>query len=117
MKRIGFLLAAALIAGCSNTSTQVEQHEMVVSPKTLVYQPTDSVKTLSITHTCTCPFSWNCYVLPPNNVLYDTSGVGDQTNVSIKVHRENLTVDTLRTIIQVNGGVYGIDTVAVTVIK
>lgn len=91
---------------------------MIVNPKTLVYQHGDSVKSLSITHTCTCPFNWYVTVTPANGVLKDTSGLGDNTSVPIRVvDRSKMTSDTLLTTLVINGGSYGIDTVAVTVVK
>jgi hypothetical protein len=118
MRKFTLLLGALVWFGCSDNSTQYVSHEMMVSPKALVFQHGDSVKTLSITHTCTCPFNWSVVVTPPNGVLKDTSGYMDNVAVPVRViDRSKMTGDTLRTLIVVNGQYYGTDTVSVTVIR
>ena len=107
---------AVLLIGCSNSPTTVTAHEQVITPKTLIYQPGEVSKTLSITHTCTCPFPWNVNVLTATSVLKDTTGYGDNTKVPINIDRSQLTTDTLHAILQVKSS-YGTDTVQVTVIK
>jgi hypothetical protein len=107
-----------LFMGCSDTSTQIEAHEMVISPQSLVFQHSDQVKTLSITHTCTCPFSWYVTVTPANGVLKDTTGYGDNTSVPLRIaDRSKMTTDTLKTSYVITSNGYGTDTVAVTVIR
>jgi hypothetical protein len=91
---------------------------MVVSPMSLVYQHGDSVKTLSITHTCTCPFTWYVTQTPADGVMKDTTGYGDNTSVPIRViDRSKIQGDTLRTSLVISGGSYGVDTIPVTIIK
>lgn len=119
MPRLGLLLLlAAAWLGCSDTSTQYVPHEMSVSPRSLVYQHGDSVKTLSITHSCTCPFNWSVVVTPPNGILKDTSGYMDNVAVPLRVvDRSKMTSDTMQILVVVNGQYYGIDSVMVTVIR
>jgi hypothetical protein len=119
MRRFGSVLLLAIAwLGCSDTSTQFVHHEMTVTPKTLVYQHGDSIKTLSITHDCTCPFNWSVAVTPPNGVLKDTSGYMDNVAVPLRViDRSKMTGDTLMTMVVVDGEFYGLDTVMVTVIR
>ena len=118
MRLFIIVVIAVFFFGCSDTSTQFEAHEMVVSPSSLVFQHGESTKSLSITHTCTCPFSWNVTVTPANGVLKDTTGYGDNTSVPVRVvDRSKMTTDTLKTSYVITSNGYGTDTIAVTVIR
>jgi hypothetical protein len=122
MKKFLALLSLIVIAGCSDSNTVVvEDQRMIVSPTTLVFNSGETEKTISISHTCTCAFSWTCSVTPPNGVLKDTNGIGDTPTAVIRVvDRSKMTSDTLHTSIIVSNNspiVYGIDTIAVTVIR
>jgi hypothetical protein len=108
---------AIIFFGCSDNTTTVITHELQVSPHSLTFAHGESVKTLSVTHSCTCPFSWNLNVLTVTQVLKDTSGTGDNTRVPIWIDRTKLTTDTLVAALQVKADGYGIDTVAITVFK
>jgi len=110
----GFLVT---MIGCSNNPTTYTTHELVVNPKALTFSHADTAKILSITHTCTCPFSWNVNVLTATSVLQNTSGSGDNTQVSIKIDRAKLTIDTLNAALQITSNGYGTDTVQVTIIR
>lgn len=103
--------------GCYSNTTTYTVHELVVSPLSLTFSHGDTVKTLSITHTCTCPFSWNVNVLDSTAVLQPTSGSGDNTQVAIHIDRTKFKGDSLHAALQVNGYSYGIDTIRVTVFK
>jgi len=113
-----FLIAFAFTAfACSNSLDQtVDIQHQVITPHTLVYPHGISTQSLSITHTCTCPFDWNISVLTNTTVLSATSGNGDNTNVPITIDRTKLTVDTLVSALQIKS-IYGYDTVQVTVLK
>jgi hypothetical protein len=117
MKLFFLIIFTSAIIGCYNNSTTYTTHELVVTPLSLTFAHTDNTKTLSITHTCTCPFSWNVNVLDSTRVLKDTSGIGDNTQVLITIDRSKLTVDTLRVSLQITSNGYGTDTVLVTVLK
>jgi len=117
MKYILLIAFAGIFAACNDNSTTVIQHEMVISPKTLTYAHGVSTQNLSITHTCTCPFSWYVNVLDSTLVFKDTSGVGDYTQVPITIDRTKLSADTLHVRLQITSNGYGTDTVAVTVLK
>lgn len=118
MYKLFILLFVVGVLGCSDPSTQYVTHEMTVTPKTLLYEHGDTVKTLSITHDCTCPFNWSVVNTPPNGVLKDTSGYMDNVKVPLRViDRSKMTSDTMETMVVVNGQYYGIDTVMVTVIR
>ena len=104
--------------GCYNNATTYTTHELVVTPLSLTFMHSDTVKFLSITHTCTCPFSWNVNVLDSTRVLQHASGVGDNTQVPIRIDRSQLSVvDTLHATLQITSNGYGTDTVQVTVLK
>jgi hypothetical protein len=111
-----FFFAIAFL-GCYNNTTTYTVHEMVISPHTLTYTHSDAIKPLSITHTCTCPFNWNVNVLTLTQVLKDTSGSGDNTQVPISIDRTKMTEDTLRATLQITSNGYGTDTVQVIVLK
>ena len=113
-----FLLALAFISfACSNPSTTVLVENQVISPHTLTYAHGVSTLPLSITHTCTCPFSWNVTVLTNTTVFKDTSGTGDNKNVPISIDRSKMTTDTVISALQIKSNYINIDTVIVTVYK
>ena len=115
MKFLFLLGFAVVMIGCSNPTT-VSTHEQVVTPKILTFMHGDVVKTLSITHTCTCPFPWYVKVLTVTSVLKDTNGLGDNTKVPISIDRSKLTVDTLSSMLDISSS-FGRDTVQVTVYR
>ena len=118
MKKVLLLLAGGLFFGCSDNGTAVLEREMIVTPHSLTFASGETTKTLSIVHTCTCPFSWVCTVTPPNGVLKDTTGTGDNTSVPIQiVDRSKMTSDTMYSKIVVTSNGYGTDTINVTIIK
>jgi hypothetical protein len=120
MNRIGiFLILAFVIAsfgGCADTSGTSTTRQQSVSPKSLVYVAPDSMKTVSITHNCTCPFNWNCVSYDTTGTLIVIGGTGDNTAVPVKVDRSKIAVDTLNTYFLVRSA-FGIDTVRVTVYR
>ncbi len=117
MKFIFVFGIAIGILGCSNSPTSIIIHELVVSPKALIFMHGDTTKTLSITHTCTCPFNWGVHVLTSTSVLQDVSGNGDNTKVPITIDRSKLTVDTLYSLLQITSNDYGTDTVQITIFR
>jgi hypothetical protein len=120
MNRIGIflILAFAIVTfgGCADTTGTSTTRQQSVSPKALVYLPPDTLKNLSITHNCTCPFNWNCVSYDTTGTLIVIGGTGDNTSVPVKVNRSNLAVDTLQTYLAVRSA-FGIDTVHVTVYR
>lgn len=117
MKTIVALVFLIFIAaGCSETTTSYER-KMELSPKTLVFQPSETQKTVSITHTCPCPFSWKCITKDTSGALIlVASGSGDNSAVPIQVDRSKLAVDTLITYVHVTSN-YQPDSVLVTIYK
>ncbi len=117
MKYLLFLTFALALASCDNTTTGVIEHVMTVSPTTLTYAHGEDSKTISITHNCTCPFSWNVNVLTATGVLRDTNGIGNNDKLPIIIDRTKMTGDTLHATLQVTSNGYGTETVAVTILK
>lgn len=116
VKAIILLLIIGSYVGCESAVVS-EERRMTVSPLSLVFEPGDSVKTLSITHNCSCPFSWNGTPVDSTNTLIAFSGTGDNTGKEVAIMRANLTVDTLQTYWVVTSNGYGTDTVRVTIFR
>jgi hypothetical protein len=116
MKIVSLILLVFIAFGCSESTTEFER-KMVLSPKTLVFEPSETQKTVAITHTCTCPFTWHCTTRDVSGTLVlVASGSGDNTAVPIQVDRSKMTVDTLVTYVKVTSN-YQPDSVLVTVYK
>lgn len=110
------LLLVFFFTGCNESTTTFER-KMVLSPKTLVFTPSETQKTISITHTCTCGFSWQCKTRDTSGVLVLVpSGTGDNAAVPIQVDRSKMVRDTLITYVNVTSN-YQPDSVLVTVYK
>jgi hypothetical protein len=113
-------IIGTIVPGCSNTPIIVEK--MVISPDTLVLHPADSATTVSITHTCTCPFSWSATVYPASNWLVSGQNIssyqsGDKSDVAVSINRYLLTADTSRAMIHIASNAYGEDSILVIAIK
>ncbi len=118
LTRVFPLLLAGMLFGCSDNGITVIQHEMVITPHSITFASGETTKNVSITHTCTCPFNWVCTVTPPNGVLKDTTGTGDNPSVPLHViDRSKMTSDTMYSKFVVTSNGYGTDTINVTVIK
>lgn len=117
MKFISLFAFAICFISCSDsiTTTYTVQHQ-VITPHSLIFASADTMKTISITHTCTCPFSWNVNVLTATQALQSFSGTGDNAKVEIHLDRTKLMVDTLMAMMEVHSA-YGRDTVQVTVLR
>lgn len=115
--RIGVILAAlSLSLGACATETVTEQR-IVVAPHELTFAATDTTRAVSITHTCTCPFSWTSVVPAAATWLtVATSMQGDHTNVPVSIDRAKLPSDTSRAVIRFNSN-FGSDSLLVTAIR
>lgn len=116
VKALILLLIVGFSMGCDSVVNS-EARKMTVSPLSLVFAPGDSVKTLSITHNCTCPFTWNGTPVDSTNTLIAFSGTNDNTAKQVAIMRTNLTVDTLQAYWVVTSDGYGTDTVRVTIYR
>lgn len=78
--------------GCESV-TPIEGRKMTVAPDSLYFDIGDTVKTLSITHNCACPFSWEgqpSIADSSGNLSPDGSGIlkafsGKDDNTSLQV--------------------------------
>ena len=116
-----FVLAVALcmlFMGCS-VATPVQQEYMIVAPHAIVFSTsTPDTMTVSITHSCTCPFSWNATVSPSSPWLsFPGSLTGDKSDIPISVDTALLTTGTNRATILIVSNSYGDDSIVVTAIK
>ncbi len=114
------VLLVALLAGC--TTNAVVQEVMVINPHLINFASADSVKTVSITHTCTCPFSWSSYMLDSSVhwVVIAASHSGDFAAVPIAIDRSKLPatlVDSIDARVRIVSNEYGTDTITVRVHK
>ena len=94
------------LAGCF-PSTAVVPEYMTVSPHLLTYAPGQTIHTMALTHSCTCPITWT--ILPPPNTAWlqvGTSHVGDVDHDTVRVDRTQLTQDTSRALLQISSGEY-----------
>lgn len=112
------IFIAVLCVGCS-VATPVQQEYMIVAPHAIVFSTsTPDTMTVSITHSCTCPFSWNATVSPAASWLsFPSSLVGDKSDIPISVNTALLTADTSRATILIVSNSYGDDSIIVTAIK
>lgn len=117
-----FLILAFIIgggmAGCMNEP--IIQERMVIAPDTVVFRPPTTDSTISITHTCTCPFSWNATVLPTTDtawLAFQNYQSGDKSDVPITIDRAKLSADTNRAQIAIASNSYGTDTIVVVAIR
>src|SRR6266508_472019 len=86
MKSLGLLATLlVLLSGCVSEPSTTSQH-MIFSSKAITFARGDSVTTVSITHSCTCPFEWSSVIIKSDTVNWlgfphDTTG--DHHNISI----------------------------------
>jgi hypothetical protein len=89
---------------------------MTVSPLSLVFESGDSVKTVSITHNCTCPFTWSGSPVDTSGLLNAFFGEGDNTAVQVSINRSKVPTDTtIEKSWHVTSNGYGEDTIHVTI--
>ena len=109
-------IVLALFAGCTVTTPTV-QERMIIAPTTIVFSHSiDS--TVSITHSCTCPFYWWSSIQPVAPwLIFPDSGAGDKNDVPISIDSSKLTLGTNQATIRIMSNSYGTDTIQVTAIK
>jgi hypothetical protein len=92
----------------------VQPERMVISPRTIQFAATDSVKTISVTHTCTCPFTWWTSVPADAGWLQVPASMqGDHAQVPITVDRTKMTSDSVHAFVRFTSNAYGIDSLEV----
>ncbi len=114
---IGVLLASIVgNVGCS-VAPAVQEH-MIIAPHTIVFSASTLDSTVSITHSCTCPFSWYDSIYPPAPWLtFPSRQNGDKADVPIVIDTSMLSADTNRATILIISNSYGDDSILVTAIK
>jgi hypothetical protein len=117
--RFGFsLLLFALLASCA--TAPVTREYMIISPKMITFDHRgDTTKSVSITHSCTCPFEWSSAFSTDTAshwITFTHDTVGDHSSIPIIVHPWMLPKDTNDAWIAINSahGSYGTDTIHVT---
>ena len=121
MKKLFILSLAFLCISCS-TNPPIIVESMVLPIDTVVFHSPDSMKTVSITHTCTCPFSWSATVMPTTNWLvvgtnFPSNQSGDKTDVPLSINRWLLTSDTNTATIRIVSNSYGDTSITVIAYK
>ena len=117
-QRALFFLLALGVAGCADDA--ITQDDMVIDPHNVVLSSAAMSSHISITHTCTCPFSWSATVTPSSPWLtFPSTMSGDNPNVPISIDTAKLSQDTSRAmiVIQSTGDRYGSDTIQVTAVR
>jgi hypothetical protein len=116
MKYIVITLLTVFFAGCS-VAPAVQEH-MIIAPHTIVFSSTVPDSTVSITHSCTCPFFWNATISPVSPWLtFQTYQSGDKSDLPISIDTSLLTADTNRATIVIVSNSYGADSILVTAIR
>src|ERR1051325_10340183 len=119
MKYFGLLAAfLVLMPGCVSEPPTTREY-MIISQKNIVFSQNDSIHHISITHSCTCPFSWTAH-LNDTSVHWlefpiDSSSavIGDHNNIFIGTYPSLYTKDTNDVTITVISNNYGSDTIHV----
>ena len=108
-----------LILALQSCATEAPvQEKMVIDPHMLVFMRGDSVKTVSITHTCSCPFTWTSSVLPVSAWLtVPASTSGDHTDIPFSIDRSKLLSDTSSAVVHIISNSYGTDSIVVVAYK
>ncbi len=116
-------LSFVLSMGCNTSSVLVPEY-MTVSPKSLVFANPDTLHTVALTHSCTCPISWT--ILKPDSVKWihvNSSAVGDQGKFPVSIDRSLLVRDTSISYLFITTGEYktqsgnSFDTVVITAFR
>jgi hypothetical protein len=116
MKLFSLLVLSLLFVSC-NTTEPLVQERMIINPTKLEFAPGEASKAVSITHTCTCPFSWTG--TPSNNTpwLPAFDGKGDNSKYQLTIDTAKLPVGTSTGYYVVTSNGYGTDTLRITATK
>jgi hypothetical protein len=127
MKTLGYLIALlVLFAGCVSEPAPSEDH-MIFSSKSFTFVSGDTVETVSITHSCTCPFSWEATVIPQSAIditdtdtgwlVFPKKMTGDHHDIPIETRPKYYDSATNHATIIIRSNRYGNDTMQVIAIK
>ena len=122
-----FGLALSLLVLLSCATTPVTTEYMIISPKTVTFDHAlnhdDTARTVSITHSCTCPFSWTSDIHRVDTtdtlawITFPHDTVGDHGSIPIAVHPWEMPKDTNYALVAINSNSYGSDTIHVIAIR
>jgi hypothetical protein len=119
-----FILLAFIVLGISCASgcatDPVVQERMVIAPDTIVFRTPSADSTISITHTCSCPFSWKATLSPAMDttwLTFPTYQSGDKKDVPISINRAKLLADTNRATLSIASNSYGTDSIVVIAVR
>jgi hypothetical protein len=113
-------LSILIVALASCANEPIVQEHMIITPDTIVFAPSVADSTISITHSCSCPFTWNATVSPIADtawLTFPTYQSGDKSNVPISIKRMLLTADTTIAKIILASNSYGDTTIVVKAIR
>jgi hypothetical protein len=115
------LLLLILFGGCATAPPVIQEH-MVISPSSFIFQAPDSATTVSITHTCTCPFTWTSSLRRSVPWLtlgqnFPASMTGDHASIPLTIDRSKLTQPRDSTVIAIASNSYGVDSITVLGLK
>ena len=111
-------------ASCTSVAPATQEY-MIISPRSFVFQHGQLSATVSITHSCTCPFEWDG-TLPPADTSkkwfilganFLSTSSGDNRSIPISIDSSKLTKAIDTTTILVNGHTYGSDSIVVVAIR
>lgn len=118
MKFTGFAIAIAFVLSGCFTEPPATTERMVIDPHTLSFSKPDTTQYVSITHTCTCPFSWQSKVVPASPWLFfPADTVGDHASIAVTIERSLMTTDTGRATVVITSNSYGIDSIQIVAIR
>src|ERR1044071_3314765 len=133
MRVFGFLaILLVLCSGCVSEPVTTSEH-MIFSSKVVRFERGVSSASISITHSCTCPFGWTSTVIPESAIkttdkdtawlifpwVDPTMMVGDQHNGPIETRPGSYDADTnyATIIIRSEHNTYGTDTIQIVAIR
>jgi len=113
--RFLFLLPCLMVIGCL-TAPPVIQEYMIINPHTVAFTKSDTVSAVSITHSCTCPFTWISKITPASAaawIVFPADTTGDHASIQIGVLPSLMPADTNRATITIVSNNYGTDSIQV----
>ncbi len=116
----GMLLASAIFALAACTNEPIVQEYMIIAPDTITLAPPTASSTISITHSCSCPFSWSASITPLSDtawLTFQNYQSGDRKDVPVSIDRTKLPADTNVATIHLASNSYGDTTITVVAIR
>lgn len=117
--RISLAALALVLSACSIDPPTTSEY-MIISPKSITFAKGDSATAVSITHSCTCAFSWHASLTPASAVswlVFPTDTTGDHKSLPMITRPSLYPNDTNEAWISINSNHYGADTIHVIAIR